>query len=77
MAGALLALMFYAGSVGPVWSRRRAAAAWLLGPAVLAFLIANLFDWPWHVPASGGVFAIALGTLADSRVGASSREQAE
>ena len=64
VAGALLALMLYAGSVGLVWSRRRAPTAWLLGPAVLAFLIANLFDWPWHVPASAAVFAIALGTLA-------------
>jgi hypothetical protein len=66
-AGALLALTLYAGSVGLVWSRRRASAAWLFGPAVLAFLVANLFDWPWHVLASGAVFAIALGALAGSR----------
>jgi hypothetical protein len=63
VAGAALAVMLYLGSAGLVWSRRRAAAAWLLGPAVLGFLIANLFDWPWHVPASGAVFAIALGAL--------------
>jgi hypothetical protein len=67
VAGALLALVLYGGSIGLVWSRRRAAAAWLLGPAVIAFLFANLFDWPWHVPASGGVFAIALGALAAAR----------
>jgi O-antigen ligase/polysaccharide polymerase Wzy-like membrane protein len=66
VAGALLALTLYAGSMGLVWSRRRAAAAWLLGPAVLAFLVANLFDWPWHVPASGAVFAVCLGALAGS-----------
>ena len=67
VAGALLALMLYAGSIGLVWSRRRIAAAWLLGPAVLAFLVANLFDWPWHVPASGAVFAISLGALVGCR----------
>lgn len=66
-AGALLALMLYVGSVALVWSQRRAPTAWLLGPAVLAFLVANLFDWPWHVPASAAVFAIALGALAGSR----------
>lgn len=67
VAGALLALLVYGGSIGLVWSRRRAAAAWVLGPAVIAFLVANLFDWPWHVPASGAVFAIALGALAGCR----------
>jgi hypothetical protein len=66
-AGALLALLLYGGSIGLVWARRRAAAAWLLGPAVIAFLVANLFDWPWHVPASGAVFAIALGALTGCR----------
>jgi O-antigen ligase len=66
-AGALLALLLYGGSVGLVWSRRRASGAWLLGPAVIAFLVANLFDWPWHVPASGAVFAIALGALTGCR----------
>jgi len=73
VAGGALALVLYGGSIGLVWSRRRAAAAWLLGPAVLAFLAANLFDWPWHVPASGAVFAIALGALA----GSNSSTQAE
>ena len=67
VAGALLALMLYLGSIGLVWSRRRVAAAWFLGPAVLAFLVANLFDWPWHVPASGAVFAISLGALVGCR----------
>jgi O-antigen ligase len=67
LAGALFALVLYGGSIGLVWSRRRGPAAWLFGPAVLAFLVANLFDWPWHVPASGGVFAIALGALVGAR----------
>jgi O-antigen ligase len=64
--GALLVLILYGGSGTLVWSRRRTAAAWLLGPAILAFLVANLFDWPWHVPASGAVFAMALGSLVGS-----------
>jgi O-antigen ligase len=67
VAGVLLALLLYGGSIGLVWARRRAAAAWVLGPAVIAFLVANLFDWPWHVPASGAVFAIALGALVGCR----------
>ena len=66
VAGACLVLVLYGGSIGLVWSRRGGAAGWFLGPAVIAFLVANLFDWPWHVPASGAVFAIALGALAGS-----------
>jgi hypothetical protein len=64
IAGAALIAVLYLGSMALVWTRRRASAAWLLGPAVLAFLAANLFDWPWHVPAAGAVFALALGALA-------------
>jgi O-antigen ligase len=62
-AGAALTLILYLGCAGLVWSRRGCPAVWLLGPAVVGFLVANLFDWPWHVPASGAVFAIALGAL--------------
>jgi O-antigen ligase len=74
-AGAALALTLYGGSAGLVWSRRRTAGAWLLAPAVLAFLLANLFDWPWHVPASGAVFAIALGALLASPRNGSARAE--
>jgi O-antigen ligase len=63
VAGALLTVVLYLGSAAAVWLRRRTAAAWLLGPAVLGFLLANLFDWPWHLPASGAVFALSLGAL--------------
>jgi hypothetical protein len=58
--------VLYLGSAGLVWSRRHRPAAWLLGPAVLGFLVANLFDWPWHVPASGAVFAVAVGARSDA-----------
>lgn len=71
-AGGVLAVaLLYGGSVRLVWTRRGSPAAWLLGPAALGFLIANLFDWPWHIPASGAVFALALGGLAASPRGAS------
>ena len=70
VAGALLTVVLYLGSAAAVWLRRRTAAAWLLGPAVIAFLLANLFDWPWHLPASGAVFALSLGGL----VGVPSRD---
>jgi O-antigen ligase/polysaccharide polymerase Wzy-like membrane protein len=63
VAGLALALLLCAGSAWLVWSRWPGVAAWLLGPAILAFLAANLFDWPWHVPASGALFALALGGL--------------
>ena len=68
IAGVALVAVLYLGSAALVWTRRRAAAAWLLGPAVLAFLAANLFDWPWHVPAAGAVFALALGALAGTSI---------
>jgi len=64
IAGGALAVTLYAGSAWLVWIRRRSAAAWLLGPAVIAFLVANLFDWPWHLPAADAIFALALGALA-------------
>ena len=63
VAGFALALLLYGGCAALAWSRRNEVAGLFLGPAVLAFLAANLFDWPWHVPASGGIFALALGGL--------------
>jgi hypothetical protein len=33
------------------------------GPTVVAFLLANLIDWPWHLAGSGAVWAAALGGL--------------
>ena len=63
-AGALLTVVLYGGALALVWSRRGTSAAWLLGPGALAFLLANLFDWPWHLPAAGAVFALCLGALA-------------
>jgi hypothetical protein len=67
-AGALLAAILYASTVALVWSRRGTTAAWLVGPGALAFLLANLFDWPWHVPAAGAIFALCIGALAGTSV---------
>jgi hypothetical protein len=59
--GAALALALYAGATAALWRARGSRAAWLLGPAVLAFLAAGLVDWPWHLAGSGAVWAAALG----------------
>ncbi len=40
------------------------AAGWLLGPGAVAYLVAMLIDWPWHVPAASATFAFILGALA-------------
>jgi hypothetical protein len=69
--GFLLALAMY-GSAGRDlwrWARRSASElpdAWLLAPATGAFLVQNLFDWPWHFAALGAVWALAAGGLAAS-----------
>ncbi|MDX6651415.1 MAG: hypothetical protein QOJ38_196 [Solirubrobacterales bacterium] len=63
LAGAALALALYAGAARLLWRARGTPAAWLLGPAVVGFLAANLVDWPWHLAGSGAVWAIALGGL--------------
>lgn len=76
-AGALLTVLLYLGSAAAVWLRRRTTAAWLLGPAVLGFLLANLFDWPWHLPASGAVFALSLGALVGVPPGDPGRDDSE
>jgi O-antigen ligase len=65
--GALLAAALYAAAGAAAWRARGTPAAWLLGPAVAAFLAASLVDWPWHLAGSGAVFALALGALAGGR----------
>lgn len=67
--GALGALALYAAALAAVWRARRTRAGALLGPAAVAFLVAGLVDWPWHLAGSGAVWAAALGGV----VGASAR----
>ena len=49
-------------SVGALcWRIRRRPGAWLVVPGALAFLIANLVDWPWHLAGAGAVWALCVG----------------
>lgn len=64
VAGIGLALALYAAAGRLLWRARRTRAAWLLGPAAAAFLIASLVDWPWHLSGAGAVWSIGLGALA-------------
>jgi hypothetical protein len=40
---------------------------WLLAPAVAAFPLANLLDWPWALTAVGVLWAVAVGGLLAAR----------
>ena len=42
---------------------RTNAATWLLAPAVAAFPLANLLDWPWALTGTGALWALAAGGL--------------
>jgi O-antigen ligase len=63
IAGLLLALALYAATGAALWRARGSPAAWLLGPAAAAFLVASLVDWPWHLAGSGAIWAMAAGGL--------------
>ena len=64
IAGLLLALALYAATVRLVWVARARRAAWVFAPPALAFLVANLLDWPWHLAGMGAIWALACGALA-------------
>ena len=64
IAGALLALALYATVAREAWRARHGRAFWLLGPATVAFPVAGLVDWPWHLAGCGAVWAVSLGVLA-------------
>jgi hypothetical protein len=63
LAGAAAAIALYAGAGVAVARARRSPAFWLAGPAVAAFMLANLVDFPWHLAGAGAVWALALGVL--------------
>ena len=67
VAGLGLSLALYAAAGRAVWAARASPAGWLLGPAVAAFLITNLIDWPWHMAGPGAVWAATLGGLLGAR----------
>jgi hypothetical protein len=55
-----------------VWRARALPDAWPVAVPAVAFLVANLVDWPWHIAGIGAVWAVAIGSLlalgrADSR----------
>jgi O-antigen ligase len=46
-----------------LWPPTTNGAGWLLAPAVGAFPLANLLDWPWALTGAGVVWALAVGGL--------------
>jgi hypothetical protein len=46
-----------------LWPPGANGAAWLLAPAVAAFPLANLLDWPWALTGAGVLWALAVGGL--------------
>jgi O-antigen ligase len=67
LLGLLLALALYATTAELVWTTRATNAVWLFAPAALAFLAANLLDWPWHLASLGAIWSLACGALAGTR----------
>jgi hypothetical protein len=61
--GGALALALYLGAGLAAWRSRGSLAGWLFGPAALAFLLANLVDWPWHLAGLGAVWAASMGAV--------------
>jgi hypothetical protein len=61
LVGLALCLALYAAAGRAVWAARASWAGWLLGPAVVAFPVSNLIDWPWHMAGAGAIWAAALG----------------
>jgi O-antigen ligase len=63
VGGLAAAIAWYAAVSRAILERRRAENAWVLIPAVAAFPLANLLDWPWELTGSGVLWAVATGGL--------------
>ncbi len=58
--GLALVLALYLTTIGATLRADRESAV-LLGPAALAFLAADVLDWPWHLAGCSVIWAIAVG----------------
>jgi O-antigen ligase/polysaccharide polymerase Wzy-like membrane protein len=65
--GLALAVALYVFAARLLWRIRDHPQAWLLAPAVAAFLLASLVDWTWHLAGAGAVWALALGACIRAR----------
>jgi O-antigen ligase len=63
LAGVLLGLSLYLVVLRACWRARSTRDAWLLAVPCVAFLVANMVDWPWHIAGLGAVWAAATGAL--------------
>jgi hypothetical protein len=61
LAGLLATLAWYSAVLSGVLKRRSLEGAWMLIPAVAAFPLATLLDWPWQLAGVGVLWAIAAG----------------
>ena len=63
LAGAVLAVALYIAVAVAVVRARMSSALWLAGVGVVAFLLSNLVDFPWHLAGTGAVWALGLGVV--------------
>jgi len=61
--GLALALLAYWTSLKAIWDARLQHNFWTFGPAAIAFPLAVLLDWEWHLPGSAAIWTLALGAL--------------
>jgi O-antigen ligase len=63
LVGAALVIAWLIATLALAWRARRQPDAYLLIPFVVAFPLANLLDWPWHLLGAGVLWAVATGAL--------------
>ena len=61
--GGLLVIGLYLACGAAAWRARNDPRAWLVAPGMIAFLVANLVDWEWHLPLSAATWALSLGAV--------------
>jgi O-antigen ligase len=63
VGGIVATLLLYVTAIAACVRARGRPGAWLVVPAVAAFLAANLVDWEWYLPLAGAAWALALGAV--------------